>query len=443
MTSAALAIRPLEHPPDATVTVPGSKSITNRALLLAALADGRSELSGALFSDDTRYMIAALRALGVGVGADEAAARIVVDGCGGAWPIREANLFVGNAGTAMRFLVAACCLGTGQFRLDGAARMRERPIGELVDALRQLGADIAAPGGVPPVTVRGFGMERIGDASRGTGVSARGWLTGGRAELSAARSSQFLSALLQVAAYAEEDVTIALVGDVIAQPYVDMTVAVMAQWGVAVERDGYREFRVRAGQRYRARAYAVEPDASSAHYFLAAAALTGGRVRVSGLGRDSLQGDVRFADLLAAMGATVDWKPAALRVAGAPQLGGIDADLNAISDTAMTLAVLAPFASAPVRIRNVAHLRWQESDRLHAVATELGKLGAHVRELDDGLVIEPSALHGGVVETYDDHRVAMAFALIGLRVPGIVIENPQCVAKTFPDFFERLESLRR
>jgi 3-phosphoshikimate 1-carboxyvinyltransferase len=420
-------ILPLDRPPDATVSVPGSKSISNRAALLAALAEGRSVLDGVLFSDDTRYMAAALRGLGVAVESDPAAARLTIEGCGGRWPAADADLFVGNAGTAMRFLVAALCLGRGRYRIDGTGRMRERPIQELVEALRGLGAELACERdtGAPPVVVQADG------------------LAGGRTELSAARSSQFLSALLQVAPYARRDVTIALRGEVIAEPYIDMTIAVMAQWGVHVERQGYREFRIGAGQRYRAQRYAVEPDASSAHYFWAAAALSGGRVRVEGLGFDSLQGDVRFAHLLEQMGAIVIADDNAIEVRGPRQLAGIDADLNAISDTAPTLAVLAPFCSGPVRIRNVAHLRWQESDRLHAVATELSRLGGRVRELDDGLEIEPAALHGGEVRTYDDHRIAMAFALVGLRVPGVSILDPGCTAKTFPDYFERLELLRR
>jgi 3-phosphoshikimate 1-carboxyvinyltransferase len=423
----ALSIVPLQRSPHARITVPGSKSITNRALLIAALAEGRSELHGALFSDDTRYMIEALRKLGVQVETDEAAARIIVDGCGGRWPAQDADLFVGNAGTAMRFLVAALCLGEGRYRIDGSARMRERPIQELVDALRQLGVEVTCgAGGTPPVLVH-----------------ARG-LPGGVAELSAERSSQFLSALMLVAPYAERPLTIRLRGEVIAQPYVDMTNRLMLQWGVTVLRDGYREFRLRGGERYRAQAYAIEPDASSAHYFWAAAALTGGRVAVEGLCLDSLQGDVRFAvDVLGEMGAAYPEEGNALTVIGPPRLGGIDADLNAMSDTAPTLAAIAPFASGPVRIRNVAHLRWQESDRLRAVATELARLGARVRELDDGLVIEPSTLHGADVHTYDDHRIAMAFALVGLKVPGVRIEDPGCVAKTFPDYFERLELLRR
>ena len=428
MSGEALAIRPLVRPPAATIAVPGSKSITNRALLLAALAEGRSVLSGALFGDDTHYMVDALRALGVPVALDAARGRVIVDGCGGRWPVRRGDLFVGNAGTAMRFLTAAVCLGNGQYRITGSARMQERPIGELVEALRQLGADITCSAqGTPPVA-----------------IDARG-LRGGSVTLGAERSSQFLSALLMVAPYASSDVAVALRGDLIAQPYVDMTIAVMSQWGAAAVAlpSAPRGFTVAAHQRYRAQPYAIEPDASSAHYFWAAAALTAGTVRVPGVGNTSLQGDVAFAALLADMGAEVDVQRDHIAVTGRGPLRGVDRDLNAFSDTVPTLAVLAPFATDPVRIRNVAHLRWQESDRLHAVATELTRLGAAVRELDDGLAIEPSALHGGTVETYDDHRIAMAFALIGLKVPDIRLENPGCVAKTFPDYFERLELLRK
>jgi 3-phosphoshikimate 1-carboxyvinyltransferase len=421
----AIRVAPLARPPDATVRVPGSKSISNRVALLAALADGRSVLDGVLFSDDTRYMAAALRALGVAVEADETAARLTIDGAGGRWPAGAAELFVGNAGTAMRFLVAALCLGRGRYRIDGSPRMRERPIGELVEALRRLGGDVRCEAGeTPPVVVQAAGLG------------------GGATDLAAARSSQFVSALLQVAPYAAQDVAIELTGEVIAQPYIDMTVAVMAQWGVTAIREGERVYRVRAGQRYRAQRYAVEPDASSAHYFWAAAALSGGRVRVAGLHRGSLQGDVQFAALLEQMGATVTWEADAIGVAGPTQLRGIDADLNACSDTAPTLAVLGAFCDGPVHIRNVAHLRWQESDRLRAVATELARLGARVEERTDGLTVWPSVLHGGRVATYDDHRIAMAFALVGLRTPGIEIADPGCVAKTFPDFFSRLEALR-
>ncbi len=427
MTAAVQAIEPLAHPPDATVRVPGSKSITNRALLIAALAEGPSDLHGALFSDDTRYMAAALDQLGIAVTLDPAAARIDVRGGGGGWTAGTAELFVGNAGTAMRFLVAALCLGQGRYRIDGTARMRERPIDDLVAALRQLGGQLRceADNGCPPVLVEAAG------------------LAGGTAELDAGRSSQFLSAVLQVAPYAARDVTIVVRGTAIAQPYIDMTIGVMAAFGVRVERDGYRRFHVPSGQRYAARRYAIEPDASSAHYFWAAAALTGGRVRVEGLSRDSMQGDVRFAALLEEMGATVRWEADAIEVSGPTQLRGLDADMNAISDTAPTLAVLGAFASGPVRLRNIAHLRWQESDRLRAVATELARLGVVVEELPDGLLVQPSPLRPARVHTYDDHRIALAFALVGLVVPGVSIEDPGCVAKTFPDYFERLEGLRR
>lgn len=427
MSAAALQIQPLERPPDATVRVPGSKSISNRALLVAALARGDSHLSGALFSDDTRHMAASLRALGIAVEEDEAGESFRVRGGDGRWPAAGADLFAGNAGTAMRFLTAAVCLGHGRYRVDGDPRMRERPIDDLVDALGQLGARVRCEmrPGCPPVVVEADGLP------------------GGEAVISGERSSQFVSALLQVAPYAARDVVLTVPGRLITPPYVDMTIGVMAQFGVTVERDGYRRFAVAAGQRYAGRDYAIEPDASSAHYFLAAAALTGGRVRVEGLGRDALQGDVRFADLLGEMGARVRWEERAVEVSGPPRLRAVDADLNAMSDTAPTLAVLGAFADGPVSIRNVAHVRWQESDRLRAVATELQRLGVRVDEKEDGLVVHPSPVRPARVETYNDHRIAMAFALAGLKAPGVEIADPGCVAKTFPDYFRRLETLRR
>lgn len=420
-----IEIRPLSRPPEAVVEVPGSKSLTNRALLVAALAEGDSTLERALFSDDSIRMAEALRRLGAGVDEDRAGSRIRVRGTGGRWTAREATLDAGNAGTAARFLVAAAAIGHGRFVVDGNERMRKRPIQDLVDALRALGVALDCPTGCPPVTIHAAGLP------------------GGTVEVAGGRSSQFLSGLLLAAPYAQADLEIRAGDGLIAKPYVDMTLAVMEQFGVRVARDGYRSFRVAHGQHYRGRDYRVEADASSAHYFLAAAALTGGVVRVQGVGRASLQGDVHFADLLERLGAEVRWEDDAITVRGAARLAGLDADMNAISDTSMTLATLAPFARAPVRIRNVAHIRLQESDRIAAVATELRKLGGDVMEHEDGWEIRPSALHGGEVETYDDHRIAMAFALIGLRVPGVVIRDPRCVDKTFPDFFERLEALRR
>lgn len=427
MSGGEYRVRPVVAPPNSCVRVPGSKSITNRALLLAALASGESTISGALFSDDTRYMASALGALGVRVDSDEGAAELRVAGAGGVWPAASADLYVGNAGTAMRFLVAALCVGQGTYRIDGSARMRQRPIGALVTALNQLGADVRCEfsADTPPVLVSACGLG------------------GGRVAVDSSRSSQFLSALLQVAPYARTDVEVAVHGELIAQPYVAMTLRVMQQFGVEVARDGERTYRVAAGQRYRGRSYPVEPDASAAHYFWAAAALTGGRVRVEGLGRDSLQGDVAFAGLLQRMGAEVEWGPAHVEVRGRPPLSGIDVDMNAISDTAPTLAVLGAFATSPVVIRNVEHLRWQESDRLQAVATELRRLGVAVEERQDGLTVTPSPPHAAAVATYDDHRIAMSFALVGLMVDGIRIRDPGCVGKTFPDYFARLEELCR
>ncbi|MBI3783432.1 MAG: 3-phosphoshikimate 1-carboxyvinyltransferase [Deltaproteobacteria bacterium] len=419
-------VRPLQRPPDCSIHVPGSKSITNRALLIAALADGVSTLDGGLYSDDTTYMAESWRRLGIRVEEDVAACRFRVYGCSGAIPASSAELFAGNAGTAMRFLVAALCLGHGHFRIDGTPRMRERPIQDLADALIQLGAKMRclSPGGCPPVEV---------DA---------GGLAGGAATIDAAKSSQFLSAVLQVAPYAQRTVQLQVSGRLVAAPYIDMTIAVMSAFGVEVQRQGYEHFDI-APQRYQARDYRIEPDASSAHYFFAAAALSGGRVRIDGLGKQSLQGDVRFADVLEAMGAEVARGDDFLEVRGRGSLKGIDVDMNAISDTAPTLAAIAPFARSRVRIRNVAHLRLQESDRLKAVATELGRLGVAVTQHDDGLTIEPSAVHAATIETYDDHRIAMSFALVGLCTAGIRIRDPQCVRKTFPDYFARLEELRR
>lgn len=420
------AVEPLRGPiGDVAITVPGSKSITNRALLIAALADGDTRIEGALFSDDTERMSEALTALGVTVTPDADSASFDVRGCGGRFPVSEADLFTGNAGTAARFLVAAVCLGNGSFVVDGTDRMRERPIADLVAALRQLGVDISAPTGCPPVRVRANGLP------------------GGTTRVRGGRSSQYLSGLLMVAPYASSPVEVQVDDDLIAKPYIDMTLGVMRQFGVEVERDGYRGFRVEGGQSYSARqVYSVEPDASSAHYFLTAAALLGGRVTIHGIGTESLQGDARYVDVLEAMGARVERAPSSLAVAGSGELGGVDVDMSDISDTALTVAVIGAFAKAPVRIRNVAHLRIQESERIASVTTELRKLGADVTENPDGWEIRPAELHGGEVDTYDDHRIAMAFALLGLKVPGIVVRDAECVRKTVPNYFELLERLR-
>jgi 3-phosphoshikimate 1-carboxyvinyltransferase len=431
-----IEIHPLKTVPDCTVPVPGSKSLTNRALILAALAEGRSTLAGALFSEDTAVMLDSLQRLGFDVERDEARATILLAGQGGRIPAEGAALFVGNSGTSIRFLTALCALGNGRFRLDGVARMRERPQQDLLDALADLrvAARSEFGNGNPPLIVEGTGQMR-----------------GGTARLSAEASSQFVSALLMTAPYAVQDVTLVIRGPL--RPfYVDITRRMMAQWGVSARLISLPEpnqtaYLIPAGQRYAAQArYQIEPDASSASYFFAAAALTGGRVTVPGLGSDALQGDVRFAtDVLAAMGCTVKFGSEGLTVVGPPKgrLHGIDRDMSAISDTSLTLAALAPFADSPTTVRNIAHARLQECDRIAAVCTELRKLGVRVDEFPDGYTIYPTeTLQPASIETYHDHRVAMSFALVGLKVPGVVIQNPGCVAKTFPDYWQRLDWLR-
>jgi len=420
-----LTIPPRQRPVEATVVLPGSKSDTNRALLLAALAEGTSVIEGALFAEDTGYMARALQALGFAVVDDPASQRFTVTGAGGAIPATTADLFIGNAGTAARFLTAACALGHGRYRLDGVPRMRQRPIQPLLDGLAQLGgrARSILGTGCPPVLIEGQG------------------LTGGTARLPGDTSSQFISALLMVAPYARDGVTIEVVGPLVSAPYLDLTTAVMAAFGVQVETAPGPRFVVAPGQRYRARHYRVEPDATAASYFFAAAAVTGGRVRIPGLTRQSRQGDIRFVEVLAAMGCAVTWGPDFIEVQGPDALRGVTVDMRDISDTALTLAAIAPLATTPTEIRGLAHTRHQETDRVHALATELQRLGVPVEELPDGLRIRPAAVQPGVVETYHDHRIAMSFAVLGLRVPGIGLRNPQCVRKTFPDFFDRLAAL--
>lgn len=414
-------IVPARGPVSGTVRLPGSKSLTNRALVLGGLAEGRTLIEGALFSDDTLLMAEGLRALGLSVEADAAAVRFTVWGQGGRLPAPEATIDAGGAGTVARFLTAVAALGFGRYVIDGSPRMRERPIGDLVSALRALGSDLEAPSGCPPVLVR-----------------ARG-LAGGSAAVAGEVSSQFLSALLLVAPLAESRVALAVEGALVAAPYVDMTLKMMEAFGVHVERGG-GAFRI-APQRYRPQNYPVEPDASSASYFFAAAAITGGRVAVPGLRRDSLQGDLGFLGVLERMGCDVEWTETGVEVRGPERLRGVDVDLNNMSDMTMTLAALAPFADGLVRIRNVAHIRRQESDRLGALATELRRLGQEVLEHSDGLEIHPRPLRPAVVQTYGDHRIAMAFAILALRTDGVAIAGPECVTKTFPAFFGHLDTL--
>ncbi|MGH2614082.1 MAG: 3-phosphoshikimate 1-carboxyvinyltransferase [Thermomicrobiales bacterium] len=424
-----LAPRQAAHPLDATVVVPGSKSITNRALLVAALADGQSELLGALHSDDTRYMAAALNALGVSVESDESGAAFQIRGGGGTFSVPEADLFVGNSGTTMRFLTAALPLGRGRYRIDGVPRMRLRPIAPLIDALNDLGADVRSEAGTgcPPVVV---------DA---------GGLRGGQTGMAGNLSSQYFSALLLAAPYARDGVEIAVRGDLVSKPYLPMTAAVMAAFGVTADLDAvtWRRLGVRPGQSYAGRVFAVEPDASNASYFFAAAAVTGGRVRIDGLGRDSTQGDLAFVNALRAMGAAVEIADDYTEVRGPRDgdLRGVDLDLGPISDTAQTLAAIAPLASGPTTIRGIAHARLKETDRVAALATELRRLGQAVDEFADGLRITPKPIQPADIDTYDDHRMAMSFAVAALRAPGIRLRDPGCVAKTFPGFFDVLDAV--
>ncbi len=424
-TAGSLLIRPARGPLNATVRVPGSKSLTNRALLVAALAEGRTCLTNALFSDDSRYFAAALQHLGFEVALDEASSTMAVRGLGGRIPAERADLFVGNAGTAARFLTAMLALGQGEYVVDGNDRMRERPIAELVDGLNQLGAQASAPTGCPPVHLRAAGLR------------------GGQARVRGVTSSQYLSGLLLASPYARAPVDLAVRGDLSSRPYVDLTLAVMADFGVQVERDGYAHFHVRP-QRYQARAsYLIESDASAASYFFAAPAVAGGTVRVQGLSRRARQGDIAFLDVLVAMGCAVESGPDWVAVtAPAGGLRGIAVGLGDIPDTAQTLAAIAPFASGPTTISGIASARVKETDRIAATCTELRRLGVRVDEFAGGLRIYPAvALRPARVETYDDHRMAMAFALVGLRVPGIEIIGAGCVSKTFPAFFDVLASL--
>jgi 3-phosphoshikimate 1-carboxyvinyltransferase len=427
---AELSITPLSKPPSATVTVPGSKSITNRALVLAALAsrNGPCILPGALWSEDTDVMLECLTLLGFVLEADWRVPKVVVykNPTARLIPASTAELFVANSGTTMRFLTAMVSLGVGRYRLDGIPRMRERPIGDLLSALRQLGVDAISEAGndCPPVVVEGTGWKQP------------------QCDIRASTSSQFLTGLMLAGAFSPTGGSFAFNEEVVSRPYLDMTDAMLHAWGIETSfADRTRSFKVT----YQPAAYrpehAVEPDASAASYFWAAAAVTGGRVTVSGLNRNSLQGDVRFVDVLAEMGCRVEECEAGITVHGGT-LRGVDVDMNDISDTVMTLGAVALFADGPTTIRNVGHIRHKETDRIAALATELRKLGAEVEERPDGLTITPRPLRGCAVDTYNDHRMAMSLALVGLRVPGVVIRNPGCVAKTYPGFWQDLELLR-
>jgi 3-phosphoshikimate 1-carboxyvinyltransferase len=398
------------------VRLPGSKSISNRVLLLAALAAGDTEVGGLLDAEDTLVMRKALVALGVSFN------REVVLGVGGPFPVKKAELFLGNAGTAFRPLTAALAMCGGEYRLSGVPRMHQRPIGDLVDALRGIGAriDYAGKQGFPPLLVH------PGKIDVEKKLRVKGDV-----------SSQFLTALLMALPLTGRTARVDVVGELISKPYVEITLNVMRRFGLEVRRDGWKSFEVQGATYVSPGRILVEGDASSASYFLAAGALGGGPVRVEGVGRDSIQGDVRFTEVLERMGAKVSFGPDWIETSGARPLRAIDLDLNHIPDAAMTAAVLALFADGPSMIRNIGSWRVKETDRIAAMATELRKLGADVEEGKDFLRITPGTLKGGVaIDTYDDHRMAMSFALVSLGGVAVRINDPQCVAKTFPDFFD-------
>ena len=440
MINLPMQILPIPHPLHATVRVPGSKSLTNRALLISALANGTTRLTNALFSDDSRYFANALQTLDFEIQLDDANQEMIVTGLGGKIPASRAELFIGNAGTAARFLSAFLALGYGEYILDGDSRMRERPIGDLIEALTQLGATVEATEDCPPVRITASGLQ------------------GGKTRIAGDISSQFLSALLMVAPYAKSPVTIEVITELNSKPYVDLTMAVMKDFGVEVQQEAYETFSVPITN-YKlplstfhsppshatsyACTYPIESDASAASYFFAAPAICGGTVRVEDISRGSKQGDIAFLDVLKEMGCSIKEEERFIEVTSHDTLKGVNVDLRDLPDTAQTLAAIAPFAYSPTRIRGIASARLKETDRVHATCTELRRLGVRVEEFKDGMRVHPCEdLHAATVQTYNDHRMAMAFSLIGLRVPGIEIENPGCVSKTFPHYFEVLDTLR-
>ena len=416
---------------EGTINLPGSKSLSNRALLLAALAEGITQVTNLLDSDDIRYMLNALKALGVNYQLSEDKTICEIEGLSGAFNVQDGlSLFLGNAGTAMRPLSAALCLkgkNEGEVILTGEPRMKERPILHLVDALRQAGAEVQylENEGYPPLAIRNSGIK------------------GGKVQIDGSISSQFLTALLMAAPLAGNNMEIEIIGELVSKPYIDITLAMMRDFGVQVENQHYQTFRVKGNQTYRSpNKYLVEGDASSASYFLAAGAIKG-KVKVTGIGKNSIQGDRLFADVLEKMGAKITWGEDFIQAERA-ELRGIDMDMNHIPDAAMTIATTALFAEGETIIRNIYNWRVKETDRLAAMAAELRKVGAEVEEGEDFIRIQPLPLHQfqhANIATYNDHRMAMCFSLIALSDTPVTILDPKCTAKTFPTYFEEFEKI--
>lgn len=420
----AISITPATGPVQATIRPPGSKSLTNRALPIAAMAIGTSTLHGALESDDTHVMIDSLVKLGIPITTDSANQSIVVEGQSGRIPNPAAKLLIGNSGTTIRFLTAILGVAGGVYEIDGIERMRQRPIGPLIHALRHLGANVMAESEneCPPVKIS---SER---------------LAGGHVTISGNTSSQYLSGLMMAAPLAGDQVVINIDGPLISKPYVEMTAAVMDSFGVQCQLNNTLDrFVIPSGQSFVGTDYWIEPDASAASYFWAVAAICGGTATVTGLNRQSLQGDVGFVDCLEQMGCQIDWGANEISVTG-PARQGIDIDMSNVSDTVQTLAAVALFVDGTTTVRNIAHNRVKETDRIGNLAIELRKFGAIVKEHADGLSISPGPLSGADIDTYDDHRMAMSLALVGLKQPGVNILDPGCVSKTYPDYFADLRT---
>ena len=423
---ASYLVHPAARPIEGRVRPPGSKSYTNRALLLAGLASGTSTLTGALFSDDTKHMARGLAALGLAVRGDEAARSFTVTGGGGLIPAARASVFVGNSGTTARFLAPMMALGRGVYELDGDDAMRTRPIQPLLDAMTHLGARAHSVygNGCLPIRIEGSDFD------------------GGTAKMAGSVSSQFFSALLMVAPRLRRGIVLEVEGELVSKPYLEVTAQAMKVFGATMKHHEFRRFEVAAGA-YSGTDYEVEPDASAASYFFAAAAVTRGKVVVEGLGSGSLQGDLGFVRLLEKMGCQVRQTATETEVTGPDKLAGIEADMSSMSDTAQTIAAIAPLATSPTRITGIGFIRRKETNRIAAVVTELGKLGIRAEEEDDGFVVYPGQPRAGRVETYDDHRMAMSFSVLGLGAHGIDILRPECVSKTFPEYFVELENLTR
>ena len=419
-------VKKLNHPINLEIAVPGSKSITNRALFLAALGNGAVHLKGVLFSEDSRYFLSSLKSLGFLVEIREEEKEVIVGGCGGVIPKKEAEIYVGSAGTAARFLTAMLALSEGVYTIQASEQMKRRPMRPLFEALEQSGAEFTylEKEGFLPVRVRG----------------KRGGFK--EASLDISRSTQFLSALLMRAPVLGEDFTIHITSEKKDGSYIRITRKMMEQFGVECNFDG-DSYHIKKGQQYQREVYEIEPDVSAACYFYAMAALTGGRTVVKSVHKDSMQGDLRFLEVLEKLGCHVTDTEAGIEVTGTNDghYPGITVDMNDFSDQTMTLAALAPFADSPTTIRNIGHIRLQESDRLSAIAKELTKMGIRVEEGEDFLVIYPGIPQPSLVSTYEDHRMAMAFSLIGLRSEGIVIDNPLCCKKTFEEYFTLLDQI--